>query len=235
MTGVDLLQPTSDLVREWAHSSRLGVDVQEHLLSGSHKAASMVVHLVHDVQPFSVQPQHPKGEVQLLAKPYFPEIVQVGFGRVEGLAGCAVTLIDAEEAEERIGAVTEDEQVGGLGQVAVVVHQGLTDRCLVQLQGGGDGPAVVPLCKTAALIRPRAAAHHPSPAVASGQMALGGVNGRHLRERRKVVGEGFGEAEQARQELVAHGLKLGHRAAARLPQAALDQPLAQLLGEGRGR
>jgi hypothetical protein len=46
------------------------------------------------------------------------------------------------------------------------------------------------------------------------------------RGRGKVVGEGLGEGEQACQELVAQALELGHRSAARLPQAALHQALA---------
>ena len=56
MTGADLPQPASDLVRKWAHFPRPGVDVQQHLLSGGHKAVGVIVHLVHDVQPFGVDP-----------------------------------------------------------------------------------------------------------------------------------------------------------------------------------
>ena len=70
MTGVDLPQSASDLVREWAHLARPGVDVQQHLLSGGHKVVGVIVHLVDDVQPFRVYPQHLQGEVELLAKPY---------------------------------------------------------------------------------------------------------------------------------------------------------------------
>jgi hypothetical protein len=70
--------------------------------------------------------------------------MQVRLGGVEGTARGPVRLIDADVPEEGVGGVAHQQQIAGLGHVAVVVDPVRRDRGLVERKRRVDHDAANP-------------------------------------------------------------------------------------------
>ena len=66
---------------------------------------------------------------QRIAQRDFGEIADAGVDRIEREAARAIGLVDADETEERVGGVAEDEEIDTLAHVAVIVGPFRLDRC----------------------------------------------------------------------------------------------------------
>ena len=119
----------SDRVECGAHLGKDGdgaagvhVDVHQHLLGGRQElVGGAVEHLVVDVQPLAVEPEHPRGDAQRSVLGGFAEIGDVRLDRVEAVPGGAVRVVVADVREQRIAGPAEGGEVRRLGHVVVVV------------------------------------------------------------------------------------------------------------------
>src|SRR5262245_46928407 len=128
--------------------------MDEHLLSSREEYAGVAVpHLVEDVYPLVVVVEQLQRQRQRFALGHLTAMMQMRLDGVERLTGRAVVLVNADEPEERVGVVSEHEQVARLAHVPVVVDPGRFDRRVMQPQGCLDGGGVVPGVVTAAFVR----------------------------------------------------------------------------------
>ena len=119
--------------------------MDEQLLAGRDALAiAAAMHLVCDVQPLAVDADDPDGQAQFLADDGLSQIAQVRLHRVDAAPRLAVGLVDADQAEQGIRSIPEDEQVGRLAHVAVVVRPGRYDRTRVHRKRRTDGRIWIP-------------------------------------------------------------------------------------------
>ena len=122
MGGFDRLQRRQDRGVGGAGFLRFGVDMEQHLLgAGQQTMVAAMVDAVEDVDAFFVSAEHLGGGVDRLQPGDLVDMHDMGFDGIVAKAARVIAGVDAEAAEQRVGAVAEDLEIAALSHVVVVV------------------------------------------------------------------------------------------------------------------
>src|SRR3954449_3045496 len=119
LVGVaDGAEPVEQVGRHVGGPAGRGVHVDQQLLRGGEQVAGVAVpHLLVEVHAPGVVVEQLEGHRQRLPLGGLPTVVEVRLTGVEGMTGRTVVLVDADEAEEGVRVVPEDQQEAGLAHV----------------------------------------------------------------------------------------------------------------------
>ena len=107
-------------------------------------AGGLVKHRVEQVEALRPDVEQLQRDPEPVAERRLAQMVQVRLGGVEGAARGPVSLVDADVPEEGVGGVAHQQQIAGLGHVAVVVDPVRRDRGLVERKRRVDHDAANP-------------------------------------------------------------------------------------------
>src|SRR5215831_16524257 len=130
----DLQQPGVQVLGHRDHPAAGHVDVHQQLLGRGHiLAGELVAHGMEQMKALRPGIEQLQRNPEPVAERRLAQMMHVRLGRVEGAARGPVRLIDTDVPEKGIGGVAYQQQITGLGHVAVVVkpvrrNGGLVER-----------------------------------------------------------------------------------------------------------